>query len=89
MNENENDKTTNDLVWLLYETSVLTSGFSLDAPTTFSSRIHRLVELGLGLEDDDDEEDATEERQSVSENTPGTNDTISEDDEESTMEEVD
>jgi molecular chaperone HtpG len=89
VNENENDKTTNDLVWLLYETSVLTSGFSLDAPTTFSSRIHRLVELGLGLEDDDDEEDATEERQSVSENTPGTNDTISEDDEESTMEEVD
>jgi len=53
MNISKEDKTVKDLVWLLYDTSLIMSGFSLDDPNKFGMRIHRMVELGLDLEDDE------------------------------------
>lgn len=51
--DGENDRTVKSIVQLLFETSLLVSGFTIEEPAGFAERIHKLVQLGLNIEEDE------------------------------------
>lgn len=76
--DGENDKTVKSIVQLLYETSLLVSGFTIEEPAGFAERIHKLVSLGLNLDDEPEVEEV-----------PATAETAAAETGDSAMEEVD
>ncbi|XP_050749098.1 heat shock protein HSP 90-beta isoform X3 [Gymnogyps californianus] len=79
----KNDKAVKDLVVLLFETALLSSGFSLEDPQTHSNCIYRMIKLGLGI--DEDEVTAEEPSTAVPDEVPP----LEGDEDPSRMEEVD
>lgn len=77
--DGENDRTVKSITQLLFETSLLVSGFTIEEPASFAERIHKLVSLGLNI---DEEAETTDEK--AAEEAPAAEATG-----ESAMEEVD
>ncbi|CAG8570806.1 8381_t:CDS:2 [Diversispora eburnea] len=75
----KNDKTVKDLTWLLFETSLLQSGFSLEEPSSFAGRIFKMIKLGLDISEEEPETMEADEITPAADNCA----------EESKMEEVD
>jgi molecular chaperone HtpG len=80
--DGEDDRTVKSIALLLFETSLLVSGFTIDEPVQYAERIHKLVSLGLNVDEDVETEQEAKADTTASEEAPAVAG-------ESAMEEVD
>jgi molecular chaperone HtpG len=81
---NENNNSLQDLVNLIFESSLIASGFNIEEPATFVNRINKMIKLGLSLDEEEEaekEEEAEDEKEKEAEEE--------EEEEETSMEDVD
>ncbi|KAF2643337.1 ATP-dependent molecular chaperone HSC82 [Massarina eburnea CBS 473.64] len=50
--DGEEDRTVKSITLLLFETSLLVSGFTIEEPVQYAERIHKLVSLGLNVDEE-------------------------------------
>ena len=79
--KDKHDNSVKDITWLLYDTALLHSGFGLENPEPFCDRLHRMIRMGLSLDETNEEEEEADCENSIEETVP--------DVEETKMEELD
>lgn len=52
VDQDPGDKFARDLIWILYETALLQSGFALPEPSVHGDRVYRMIMMGLNIDDD-------------------------------------
>jgi heat shock protein beta len=67
---NPDDVALEDLAFLLHDAAAVASGFSIGEATTFASRVHRVVALGLDVDPEAVVEDEVEEEEEPAEAEP-------------------
>tara|TARA_B100001093_G_C26851731_1_gene1025461 strand:+ start:1914 stop:4103 length:2190 start_codon:yes stop_codon:yes gene_type:complete len=58
----DNKKQCGDIVLLLFDTTLLNSGFSLEKPSEYANKVNRMIEVGFCDNDDDDHDDDDDEK---------------------------
>ncbi|KAG0308455.1 heat shock protein 90 [Dissophora globulifera] len=56
----KNDKTVKDLTLLMYDVALVVSGFTIEKTDTFADRIHRMIKLGLAIDEEEEEESTSD-----------------------------
>jgi molecular chaperone HtpG len=94
--KNKDDPIIGNITHLLYDISLLTSGFTIEDPSAFASKFNKMIHLGLSIDDDDSDDDDSDDEEIVNKDDEKKEEVyvdvdveVDESEEESTMEQVD